>query len=466
MSIGFGRVALAATLLALVTGIPGSGATTPKPPPLVAVPQAHCGPGSLPETEQGRTPAADFADGRAAKGYTCNTVEVSHYGQKAGLKVFRYLDPAGHVCAFYDTTTMFPTDVPSNLGKSGLGVVVLDMSNPAKPKKVANLTTPAMLTPHESLVLSPNRGLLVAVAGNAVTYPGLVDVYDVKHDCRKPKLLSETPLGLLGHESAMSPDGTMFFASSTLAETVAALDLTDPSNPKPLWYEPGTVYHGMTVSDDGTRLYAARIGQPPTFEGGIEIRDITQLKKHKPNPQVPVISSLTWPSHSTPQIPIPVTIKGHKYLIEVDEFATPSDAVGAARIINIDDERHPYIASNIRLAVNQPANRAAESNDPGASNNTFGGYSAHYCAVPTRDNPGLVACDFIMSGLRIFDIRDPLHPREVAYFNKPASSGSFAMSAPAWDVPDNQVWYSDAHSGFYAVKLTNGVASLIGQAAR
>jgi hypothetical protein len=140
--------------------------------------------------------------------------------------------------------------------------------------------------------------------------------------------------------------------------------------------------------------------------------------------------------------------------------------VGAARIINIDDERHPYIASNIRLAVNQPANRAAESNDPGASNNTFGGYSAHYCAVPTRDNPGLVACDFIMSGLRIFDIRDPLHPREVAYFNKPASSGSFAMSAPAWDVPDNQVWYSDAHSGFYAVKLTNGVASLIGQAAR
>ena len=461
MSTGFGRLALAATLVVLAVDAPGSGATTPKQPPFVAVPQAHCGPGSLPEKEQGRTPAADFASGRAEKGYTCNTREVGHYGEKAGLKVWRYVDSAGHVCAFYDTTTMFPTDVPSNLGKSGLGVVVLDMSNPAKPKKVDNLTTPAMLTPHESLVLSPNRGLLVAVAGNAVTYPGLVDVYNVKHDCLKPKLLSETPLGLLGHESAMSPDGTMFFASSTLAETVAAVDLTDPSNPKPLWYEPGTVYHGMTVSDDGTRLYAARIGQPPTFEGGIEIRDITQLKERKPNPQVPVISSLTWTSHSTPQIPIPVTIKGHKYLVEVDEFATPSDDVGAARIINIDDERHPYVVSNLRLAVNQPANRAAESNDPGASNNTFGGYSAHYCSVPQRNNPGLVACDFIMSGLRIIDINDPQHPREVAYFNKPTSAGSFAMSAPAWDVPDSEVWYSDAHSGFYAVKLTNGVASLL-----
>lgn len=460
------RAVVAAGLVATVAGASSARSATPLTPPMTAVPQAHCGPGSLPETEQGRAPAADFSSGRAAKGYTCNTREVSHYGQTAGLKVFRYVDPAGHVCAFYDTTTMFPTDVPRNLGKDGLGVVVLDMSNPAKPKKVANLTSPAMLTPHESLVLSPNRGLLVAVAGNAVTYPGLVDVYDVKHDCRKPKLLSETPLGVLGHESAMSPDGTMFFASSTLAETVAALDLTDPSSPKPLWFEPGTVYHGMTVSDDGTRLYAARIGQPPTFEGGIEIRDITQLKERKTNPQVPVISSLTWPSHSTPQIPIPVTINGHKYLIEVDEFATPADEVGAARIINIDDERHPYIISNIRLAVNQPANRAAESNDPGASNNTFGGYSAHYCAVPKRDEPGLVACDFILSGLRIFDIRDPQHPREVAYFNKPASGGSGALAAPAWDVKDSEVWYSDSKSGFYAVKLTNGVASLLNRNSR
>jgi len=38
------------------------------------------------------------------------------------------------------------------------------------------------------------------------------------------------------------------------------------------------------------------------------------------------------------------------------------------------------------------------------------------------------------------------------------------MSAPAWDVPDDEVWYSDAHSGFYAVKLTNGVGSLLGTA--
>ena len=428
---------------------------------MAAVPDAHCGPGSLPETEQGRAPASDFTNGRAAQGYLCNTREVSHFGQTAGLKVFRYVDAAGHVCAFYDSTVFFPTDALTNLTKDGLGVVDLDMSDPAHPRKVANLTTPAMLTPHESMVLSPSRGLLVAVAGNAVTYPGVVDVYDVKQDCRAPKWLSSTPFGVLGHESAISPDGRTFFASSTLGETVAAVDLSDPSHPSLLWAQAGVVYHGMNVSDDGTRLYAANIGQPPTFSGGVQIRDITQIRDRKPNPQVPVISTLTWPVHSTPQIPIPLTINKHKYLLEADEFATPTDDVGADRIINIDDERQPYVVSNIRLAVNQPENRAAEHNDPGASNNTFGGYSAHYCTVPRRDNPGLVACSFILSGLRIFDIRDPLHPREVAYFNKPPSAGSGALAAPAWDVAHGQVWYSDTKTGFYAVQLTNGIAGAL-----
>jgi len=115
--------------------------------------------------------------------------------------------------------------------------------------------------------------------------------------------------------------------------------------------------------------------------------------------------------------------------------------------------------SNIRLNVNQPASRAAEHNDPGASNTTFGGYSAHYCAVPRRNDPGLVACSFILSGLRIFAIREPRHPHEVGYFNKPPSAGSGALAAPAWDVANDQIWYSDTKTGFYAVQLTNGIAA-------
>jgi hypothetical protein len=83
--------------------------------------------------------------------------------------------------------------------------------------------------------------------------------------------------------------------------------------------------------------------------------------------------------------------------------------------------------------------------------------------LPSRINPNIVACSFIMSGLRVFDIRNPARPREIAYFNKPllpgantvpTKAGAFAMSAPAYDEKTNDIWYSDGNTGFYVVRLT------------
>src|SRR5690349_23497605 len=41
----------------------------------------------------------------------------------------------------------------------------------------------------------------------------------------------------------------------------------------------------------------------------------------------------------------------------------------------------------------------------------------------------ILACTFILSGLRVFDIRDPYHPKELAYYNAPIAPGgsSYAM---------------------------------------
>ncbi len=40
-------------------------------------------------------------------------------------------------------------------------------------------------------------------------------------------------------------------------------------------------------------------------------------------------------------------------------------------------------------------------------------------------------------------------------------NGSYAMSQPAWDVENDAVWYTDTNSGFYVVRLTNGVQKLL-----
>lgn len=446
---------------------------------LAAVPRAHCGPGSRPETSiQGRVPARDYRTGRAAKGYTCNTMQVSHAGNSGGFKVFRYVDPAGHVCAFYDSTLLSPSDVPFNVGSEGTGVVVLDMSDARHPRQTANLVTPAMQSPHESLLLNDRRGLLVAVLGNPATNVGVMDVYDVRSDCRSPQLLSSTPTGILGHESGFAPDGRTFYVSSTGGNTLTAVDLSNPRAPKTIWSESGVVYHGMRVSPDGNRLYVADIGYPDgkvLSNGGLTILDVSQIQARKPNPTVRVVSKLSWRSGSIPQVAQPFTVRGHRYLLEVDEFTNfrtnqlkaydAAAKVGAARVINIDDDRHPRVVSNIRLQVNQPwARRGPEQNDPGARL-AIQGYAAHYCSVPRMRNPELAACSFIASGLRIFDIRDPRHPKEVGYFNKPSTQnvkplreGSYAMSQPAWDLQHRQIWYTDGNSGFYAVRLTNGIA--------
>lgn len=455
----------------------------PNPQP---VPRADCGKGARPETNiQGRVPSADYASGRVDRGYRCNTRPLAQHGNAGGFKVHRYVDAKGQTCAFYDSTLVFPRDVAYNL-VNGLGVVVLAMDNPRKPRQTATLKSPAMLSPHESLLLNEKRGLLVATLGTAATYPGILDVYDVKTDCRHPRLLSSTPSGVLGHESGFSPDGLTFWTASTVG-TLVAIDMKNPSLPLPIMIQPGVNYHGLRFSEDGDTMYAANIGQPDLGaldlmgSTGLDILDVTKVNDRVLGAVPTVLSKLTWPAASIPQSAEPFTQDGHDYVLEMDEYADlfslkgvsdlANAPVGAGRIINVDDPRKPFIVSDLRLEVHQPEVHGGEQfNDPGASFPAQG-YAGHYCSVPTRDNPKIAGCSMIASGLRLFDISDVEDPREVGYFNKPQRPGSrptfpdvagaYAMSAPAWDKKNGSVWYTDANSGFYNVKLKNGLAKLL-----
>jgi hypothetical protein len=443
----------------------------PAPPPyktpgMGPTPQAPCGPGSRPEAErQGRVPASDYSTGRAARGYTCNATDIGHEGDSGGYQVHRYIDKAGHECAFYDGTLTFPVNEPNRPG----GVVVLDMTNPAKPVRTAVLQTLAMKTPHESLRLNTKRGLLVAVAGSPATQAGVVDVYDVSKDCRQPTLDASTPLGILGHEGAFSPDGNTYWASTTADRGLTAIDLTDPTLPMILWRTEDYAQHGLSISDDGKRAYLADVASDRGYTqnyyseisnggGGMRILDISQIQNRVLAPQVPELGYVTWPEVTIPQSTIPVTIRGHHYVIEFDEYDSnvlaysPDENVGGVRIIDIADEKHPKVVSRMRLAVWERGARKEQADDPGASKGTQG-YAAHYCAVPQRVEPGIVACSTIVSGLRVFDIRNPLRPREVAYANHPASSGGYAMSAPAFDPVTHDIWYADGRSGFWAERM-------------
>lgn len=467
-------VGLHGEVTAALRGDPFTPAVTGGIEPVSTTPQAKCGPGSLPETAvQGRVPKADFVSGRVAKGYLCNTAEVSHYDNVGGFHVFRYVDPAGHVCAIYDTAFIFPKNA---LQDPNTGTYVLDMSDPQHPKRTAILRTIAMQSPHESLRLNDKRGLLIATTGSPTTQVGTMDVYDLRADCRHPQLRSTLPINLLGHEGGFSPDGLTYWATVTAFGGLTAIDVSNPDLPTILWSSPQWIVHGLGISNDGNRVYLADLGSIPgntLLNGGdgMTILDVSDVQARRFRPQVKQLSKLTWSEASIPQNAIPVTYKGHEYAIEFDEFDStvayykPESTVGGVHIIDTQDPTKPKIVSRIRLkAWDLKERQGPQANDPGAK--VIGqGYAAHYCSVPTTVDPTILACSMILSGLRIFDIRDPLHPREIAYFNKPPANagvdptaqGAYAMSAPAFDVKNRTVWYADANTGFYVVKLTNNV---------
>jgi hypothetical protein len=439
-------------------------AQRPPEPPLKATPRAHCEPGGIPEGPmQGRVAGDAIASGKVDRGYLCNLKVIGRSGSTGGFRVHRYVDRSGHECAYYDTTLLFPTNALS-LSAEATGVAVLDMTDPTRPVRTDTLLTPAMQTPHESLNISVERGILAAVMGNPGAYPGVVDVYDISQDCRRPALQASVPGAIFGHESGMAPDGKTFYPTSIGTGHTTAVDISNPRLPIRIW-QGDFNSHGMSVSNDGKRGYLAA-------GVGLIIVDLSEIQARKPNPQVREISRLTWSNITIPQYAVPVTIKGRPYLVEVDEYSANQNGgttahgprVGAARIIDISDERNPFVVSNIRLEVHQPENRARIAGDPGTQS-PVQGYAAHYCNVPQRNEPGIVACSMILSGMRVFDIRDPKNPKEIAYHVAPPSNVSatggpvideranFAMSQPAFVPERGEIWYTDGTSGFYALRM-------------
>src|SRR4051812_44161089 len=312
----------------------------PADAPFKATPRAKCLPGSKPEPDiQGRVPA-----GSATNGLWCNVKLLSHQGSSGGFKVWRYVDTKGRECAIYDTALVYPLNAFKPDADSQ-GVVVLDMTNPRKPVETAVLKDLASITPHESLAVNRRRGLMAAVSGNLATEQGFVSVYDLSQDCRHPVLQSSGLFARFGHESGFSDDGKTFYASGTGVHSITAIDLTDPKAPHVVW-QGNLRSHGLSLSADGNRAY---LTEP--LDHYMTILDVSEIQARKPNPQAREISRITWSHGSLPQNAMPFTKKGRPYVLEFDEFngatlalGSPDD-IGAARIIDISNEREPKVIS-------------------------------------------------------------------------------------------------------------------------
>jgi hypothetical protein len=456
---------LAIAVILSTLGLPGTAGVYEGP-----VPRAQCGPGSRPETAlQGSVPVADRASGRSAQGYTCNAELVGHYGPAQGFEGAEWQMAWSDHCVYYDTK-VYGT-------QARRGTVVVDASDPTRPRFATNVTSPAMLDPWESLRVNESRGLLGGVFTAGLQGAGYFDVYDVKIDCAQPKLLASLPVNGLGHEGSWSPDGRTYYATGVSPGIVTAIDVSDPRAPKLLTRFAASVWiHGLGISPDGNRLYLAHMNEDVlasvagegsvTDSNGLGIYDISQINARTPNAQVRLVGKVTWRDGAAGQHAIPITSDGRPYTVFVDELHH-----GGPRIVDIADETKPFVVSKLRLEIQMPENLELANRETNWNNEHGGqipfGYNTHYCNTDRTEDPTILACSTFESGLRVFDIRDVRAPREIAYFNPggdgrraPASfggtTGGYTTAQPRIIPQRQEIWFTDQDRGVYIIRLSNG----------
>jgi len=485
------------------------------------VPRAVCGPEDHPETGlQGQVPAALRAAG--FQGFNCNLKLIAQSRNDGGnwqsteFKERRQAESEDgdrplRTCGYYGSQS--PALSPTTRDPATYGVRVVDLTHASKPALTGYLQTTSMLDPWESLKVNERRQLLAADQGANGGGGPAVDIYDVSQDCRSPQLLASIAVGTgtdggpvaavtpIGHEGSFAPDGLTYYIGDTSHREYHAIDVTDPTQPKYIttfdMKTLGLAAHGLSVSNDGNRLYAVTPGFPASVAdlsnpnvaptNGFVILDTSEVQARLPNPQIKVISKFLFKDGSVAQHTIPVSIRGKPYVIHVDEGGSGgifyagwagSCAAGfppfpMARIVDISDETNPTQVSELRLQINDPGKCASVL--PDLVDLSIFTYGTHYCSVDNRNNATTLACGMFNSGLRVFDIRNPRRPKEIAYFSPAGattvSGGSnhplgnnFVPGGPDWcsaqvhlDAEHGTMWSTCQDNGLLMLKFERGV---------
>jgi hypothetical protein len=505
---------LACTIVSSLAGA-ASSSDVLAPAARAASTVARCAADDHPEPAlQGQVPAAIRATG-FVESFSCNLTLVGQYlGTGSTIGFASIKDDHGHSCAYYP---------------DGVGTNVVDVTDPVKPVLTATLKTPAMVNPWESLRVNARRQLLVAIS-SGTGMPGMnaaprgandtwgtMDVYNLSADCRNPMLLASTLVGtgqdggivapkpVRGHEGNFSPDGLTFYAGDSFGKNYSAIDLKDPRKPKLIaqsdvsrWPLNGDLFngtaHGLSISNDGNRGYFVSVGMPKVADltnpnakvsEGFYVVDTSEVQARKPDAQLKVISLLTLKDGSGAQHTLNIKIGGKPYLVFVNEMGSGGvpglgggmwqDACNAGmtpfpmgRLIDMSDETRPKLVSDLALETHDPANCSKILPDlVGESGFTYG---SHFCSVDNRDNATALACGYWESGIRVFDIRNPAAPKEIAYFN-PAPASELKVSMPGssptrvnycaspmgFDFERKLLTTACARSGAVVLKFENGV---------
>jgi len=453
---------------------------------------------------QGDVPKADQTSGRAQKGYNCGLELLGHTqllqsadGQTraAGNANMAWAGNCAYVAgsAGVNVAPQGKPNPPANAG-----VAVISVADDGTPTFLKSLRTPGSVATSETLnAVTTPQGRSILVVGqygnDIVSDPKPMDIYEVT-DCANPQYLTTYFWPENIHNLTISQNGQYVFATLPLQAVDISGLWTTPQAPVKYLGDIEKVMAGPPVatgpvadvddvlpaavrnqthpedssheawpSPDANTLYIG--GQTPEFEI-FTIVDISQWLQGKGAPRV--ISQESSRGHSVRT----GNIGGVPYVLHSEESVfggaygcIPQEGapfVGPAQpwLTDISDPAHPKTVVQFGLEINNPANcpeqLQAKEND-----------SVHYHDVDDPTDTTFVMASMWNAGLRVFDVRNPKQPAEVAYFNPADVDPTSNVDLDhAWGhihyLPDKgQIWFGTADGGFWVVGIEQKVRNYL-----
>lgn len=457
-----------------------------------ATPADHrdCGPGAIPETGlQGQVPIADQLSGASKAGYRCNlrlvgATDIQSRGTNFQLGWYRD-------CAYVGIVGNQPFQVVPGKASHPLdGVAVIDASDPARPRTVRVLRSDVGRSQHEAVEVNEQRGMLVVQIGGLEAQ--WIEIYDVSQDCTNPVFKARYDTGgPRYHGQRISADGNTIYASNVAGfdpKPLDVIDVSDMTKPRLIaQWGPGDespkpgfdTIHDLDLSPDGTRAYlgAAAFHSGPAAGASMAILDTTEIRDRRPGAKAKLVSTIALPPNMGHTVQL-ARIAGRPHVLSSGEV---TNAVSCpwqwGHIVDISAERAPRAVSEIKLEVNEQS--SCSKIVPGE-----GLYSIHYGGLDDARDTTTAFYTWYTGGLRVFDVRDPAKPKEIAYYHPPgkdktvlgalgatpiASGGLAAFdSRPAWDSATSdvryrpetgQIWVVSIGQGFQILEPTGGNCS-------
>jgi len=364
-----------------------------------------------------------------------------------GLRSVGYLDCAGGGQVVVSGTTAYVAHM-----KAPHGTTIVDVSDPARPRTLAELTIPSDVHSHKVRVV--DGVMLVNREAPPRTPPGPgfrggLGIWDVSQPARPREITFWECKGVHrftfdGRYAYLSPD-----LEGYRGNIVLTLDLRDPARPEEVgrWWMPGQwIAGGETPTWEGrahrchhpirhgNRLYVSY------WHGGFVILDIEDMAKPR------FVAGLDWsppfvtPTHTA--LPIPFPLMGRRILLVADEDVLRLGPAPPAFLwlVDITDEMRPVPFASFQV--------------DGVDGSPQPEYTG--CHQPCEDVRGTeIPVAWFAHGLRIVDIANPHRPREIAAFVPPVAPGADRVCSNDVCYDDRGLLYLiDRHRGLHILERT------------